>query len=205
MELEETFQQLKAQYTNDKALTNTLWLEIEKAYSNKKRHYHNLTHLQNLIHELEQQKHLIQNWNLMLFSIYYHDIVYNTLKTDNEERSAVLAVKRLNQLGFNKEDIAVCEEQIIATKAHTISTNPDTNLFTDADLSILGKDAATYITYSHQIRQEYKVYPDFIYNPGRKKVLQHFLQMKFIFKTPQFREQYEQQARKNLQEELTGY
>jgi predicted metal-dependent HD superfamily phosphohydrolase len=205
MQLEDTFQQLTAQYTNDKALTDSLWLEIAKAYNSKKRHYHNLTHLQNLLQELEQQKHLIQHWNLLLFSIYYHDIVYNTLKTDNEEQSAVLAVKRLNELGLDKQDISICEEQIIATKSHTISAKPDTNLFTDADLSILGKDTATYIAYSHQIRQEYKVYPDFMYNPGRKKVLQHFLQMEYIYKTPIFREQYEQQAKRNLQEELSRY
>jgi predicted metal-dependent HD superfamily phosphohydrolase len=205
MQLEETFQQLTAQYTNDKALTHTLWQEIVTAYSNKKRHYHNVAHLQNLLEELVPLKHLIRNWNLLLSSVYYHDIVYNTLKTDNEERSAALAVKRLHQLGLNKEEIALCQQQIIATKSHTISTNQDTNLFTDADLSVLGKDAATYITYSHQIRQEYKVYPDFMYNPGRKKVLQHFLQMESIYKTPQFREQYEEQARSNLQDELSKY
>lgn len=205
MQLEETFQQLTAQYTNDSALTHMLWQEIVTAYSNKKRHYHNLSHLQNLLEELEPQKHLIHNWNLMLFSVYYHDIVYNTLKTDNEERSAVLAVKRVKQLGLNQAEITQCEEQIIATKSHTISTNSDTNLFTDADLAILGKDATTYMNYSHQIRQEYKVYPDFMYNPRRKKVLHHFLQMESIYKTPQFRQQYEEQARRNLQQELARY
>ena len=64
-------------------------------------------------------------------------------------------------------------------------------MFTDADLAILGKDATTYMNYSHQIRQEYKVYPDFMYNPRRKNVLHHFLQMESIYKTPQFRQQYD--------------
>jgi hypothetical protein len=43
---------------------------------------------------------------------------------------------------------------------------------------------------------------DFLYNPGRKKVLKHFLDMKTIFKTAYFQEKYERQARINLASEM---
>ena len=52
------------------------------------------------------------------------------------------------------------------------------------------------------IRKEYAIYPDMLYNPGRKKVLQHFLTMDTIYKTAVYRDRYEQKAKENLQREL---
>jgi predicted metal-dependent HD superfamily phosphohydrolase len=91
---------------------------------------------------------------------------------------------------------------ILATKAHVMSANHDSNLFTDADLSILGAPADEYMQYTGQIRKEYRYYPDLVYKPGRKKVLRHFLEMERIFKTDYFFAQYEKQARANIETEL---
>jgi predicted metal-dependent HD superfamily phosphohydrolase len=82
------------------------------------------------------------------------------------------------------------------------SADSDINIFTDADLSVLGQDWNTYENYLIQIRKEYSIYPDFVYNSGRKKVLQHFLSMERIFKTNNFFEKLEAQAKENLQREL---
>jgi len=73
----------------------------------------------------------------------------------------------------------------------------------DADLAILGKDWKDYENYIHQIRKEYSIYPDFLYNPGRKKVLIHFLEFDEIFKTNHFKEKYENIARENIQREIS--
>ncbi|MNJ03033.1 hypothetical protein D3C73_1632060 [compost metagenome] len=51
------------------------------------------------------------------------------------------------------------------------------------------------------MRQEYAIYPDLVYNPGRKNVLLHFLAMDRIFKTDYFFEKYEKPARENLRKE----
>jgi len=59
-----------------------------------------------------------------------------------------------------------------------------------------------YENYTHQLRKEYAVYPDLLYNEGRKKVLMHFLEMNRIFKTDEFYNQFEKQARENLKREL---
>ena len=89
--LKETFIELLTNYTDSDNLTDELWTEIEKNYTNKKRHYHTLQHLDNLLTQLTEVKDQIQNWNTILFTLYYHDIVYNSLKSDNEEKSAELA------------------------------------------------------------------------------------------------------------------
>jgi predicted metal-dependent HD superfamily phosphohydrolase len=200
--LKETFVELIACYKDDDQLTNELWNEIEGSYSNKKRHYHTLDHLDNLLRQLTEVKNDIKEWNTILFSLYYHDVVYNPLKSDNEERSADLAEKKMLQLSVPKLIIENCKAQILATKKHNINQDSDVNFFTDADLSILGSEWHVYSIYFKQVRKEYSIYPDLIYKPGRKKVLHHFLQMERIFKTDYFSSRFELQAKQNLQQEL---
>ncbi len=200
--LKETFIELVTNYTGNHNLVNELWSEIERSYSDKKRHYHTLQHLETLLMELKEVKTEIQKWNAVLFSLYYHDIVYNTRTSDNEEKSAEHAEKKMQQMSVSKEIIEQCKNQILATKSHIKSADSDTNYFTDADLSILGQPWEIYSLYYKNIRKEYATYPDLLYNPGRKKVLVHFLAMESIFKTSHFYKKFEIQAKKNLQMEL---
>lgn len=200
--LKETFIELLTKFTDDISLTNKFWSEIEEKYSDKKRYYHTLTHLDNLQNQLCEVKDKITNWESILFTLYYHDIVYNALKSDNEEKSAELAELRMKQINVPTEIIENCKSQILATKTHQDNSDIDTNFFIDADLSILGQDIETYKVYFQNVRQEYSIYPDIIYNPGRKKVLQHFLEMDRIFKTDYFYAKFENQAKLNLHYEL---
>ncbi len=200
--LKETFVELLINYTADKSMAAEMWTEIEKNYSDSKRHYHTLQHLNNLLAHLLEVKHELQDWKIILFTLYYHDIIYNPLKANNEEKSAQLAEKRLKQISVSDAVIANCKHQILATKSHIKSTDSDTNYFTDADLSVLGQTWETYSLYYKNVRKEYSIYPDFIYKPGRKKVLNHFLSMDKIFKTNFFYNKYEIQAKQNLQKEI---
>lgn len=201
MLIENTFRELLTNYTNSHSLSDELWAEIEKKYSSKNRYYHTLNHLDNLFVQLTAVKHEIQNWDCILFTLFYHDIVYNSLKSDNEEKSAEIAEKRMRLLLVGNNTIELCKEQILATKSHNVSTNSDTNYFTDADLSVLGQSWETYFAYCENVRKEYSIYPDFVYNAGRKKVLNHFLAMNRIFKTTFFYEKFELQAKQNLLKE----
>lgn len=199
--LKKTFIELNKTYTGDELLVNHLWLEIETHYSNEQRHYHTLKHLEHLLNQLQEIKPFLKDWNTILFTLFYHDAIYDVLKPDNEEKSAGLAEKRMQELLVPDEMIRCCKEQILATKTHIRSEEVDTNYFTDADLSVLGQDWETYTAYSGNVRKEYTVYSDSVYNPGRKKVLEHFLAMDRIFKTAYFHDKYEKRARENLKAE----
>ena len=74
----DVFLKLVAGYSPDKALENDLWLEIFTKYSEPKRHYHTVTHLENMIAELSEVKSQINDWETALFAVFYHDIVYCT-------------------------------------------------------------------------------------------------------------------------------
>ena len=200
--LKNTFINLIKNYSENDDLINDLWEEIEKHFSSKSRHYHALSHLENLLFQLTEIKDKIENWNTILFTLFYHDIVYSAVKYDNEEKSAILAEKRMNQINVSTIEIENCKNQILATKKHLENSDSDTNYFLDADLSVLGQDSEVYTKYFQDVRKEYKIYPNLIYNPGRKKVLNHFLEMESIFKTDYFFHKFENQAKENLKMEL---
>lgn len=202
MDLRQTFYALAGRYTPVIKDIEGCWQEITLAYTHEKRHYHNLAHLENLLIELIEVKYLVSNWDTILFTLFYHDIVYDVRKNNNEEKSAELAAERLKQMNVPPNQVMFCQEQIMATQSHALSPDKDTNLFTDADLSILGKEWSVYEQYIGQVRKEYSIYPNFLYKPGRRKVLQYFLGMERIFKTDYFFKKYETRARENLGREI---
>lgn len=201
--IKEAFIDSLKNYTVDSEQQLKLWNEIEGNYSKPDRHYHNLTHLNSMLTELTLYKDKFNNWDTVIFAIVYHDLVYSTLKSNNEEKSAEVAFKRLTKIAFPEKLKTFCGQLILATRKHEPS-DLETNLFTDADLSILGSDPETYKKYSKQIRLEYSIYPNMIYNPGRTKVLTHFLKMDNIYKTKEFSDRYEQNAKTNIQTELNS-
>lgn len=205
MDLKYQFEQLCFSFTENQQLISDLWEEIETRYSEKGRHYHNLLHLENMFKELEDVKGNISDFTAISFSVYYHDIIYDAASGANEEKSAAKAEKRLAELHIHQDTISIVSEQILATKSHQYCDLEDTNYLLDADLSVLGKDFTTYVEYTQNIRKEYSIYPDFLYKPGRKKVLNHFLELESIFKTEYFKEKYEIQAKENILKELELY
>lgn len=199
--LKQTFIELIANYSKDVALANELWNDIDLHYSYKNRYYHTLNHLENLLNQLLEVKNEIKDWNCILFTLYYHDIIYKATKSDNEDKSADFAKKIMIKLSVAKSIIDNCKSQILATKKHLFNLDLDINYFIDADLSILGQDWDLYSSYYKNVRKEYSIYPDLLYNPGRKKVLKYFLAMEKIFKTDYFYQKFESNARKNLKKE----
>lgn len=186
------------------SLAETLWQEIEQAYTEAGRFYHDLSHIEQLYKDLQPLD--ADNWPALLFAIVYHDVVFDVeqhmVLHNDEERSAAFAERHLQHLNYSPKGIADCRQLILATKHHGVSADRDTNLFTDADLSILGKSWPVYDMYRKQVRQEFSVYPDPIFAAGRKKVLLTFLNMEPLFKTQHFHALYEKKAKENLQREL---
>lgn len=186
--------------TGDLNLADTLWQDIASHYSSADRYYHNLSHLDHIANELLPVRDKIVDWVVVVFAVAYHDIIYNILKKDNEEKSAAFAGKALKDL-LDPESLEKSKQMILATKNHTQSADPDINHFTDADLSIPGAGEKKYDLYTKQIRKEYGYYPDVIYQAGRRSVLRRFLDMDRIYKSAWFYDKFENQARKNLSKE----
>ncbi|MBX2904461.1 MAG: hypothetical protein KF744_00380 [Taibaiella sp.] len=197
------FYNTTSKYCTDEAIIDTLWTELVQHYSEPGRYYHTLNHISGVVAVLESVHDQIESADACIFAAFYHDAVYDVTKKDNEEQSAEMAQTILRKLNVPAMIIDRCCQHIVATKKHQYADDPDTNLFTDADLAILGGTQPLYIEYSHNIRKEYRIYTDAEYTAGRTQALQHFLNMEHIYKTATFRERYEEQARKNIVAELS--
>lgn len=201
MELQEMFTELfkRVGFTGDSIQKH--WLSLEKAYSQKSRHYHNLTHLKEMIACFKEHKNQLQFPDEVLYAIFYHDIIYKSTRKDNELKSAELAVELLpKHTNLNKQ---IVFDMIMSTKDHISKGVEDEKWLIDFDLRVLAKDWDDYEGYFQQIRKEYSLYPDFLYNPGRKKALQHFLEKDYIYQTETFKTLYETKARTNIQKEIS--
>ncbi|PVY37932.1 HD domain-containing protein [Pontibacter virosus] len=199
------WESLCRRYTSDEELVQQLWQELATAYTARDRHYHNLEHIAYMLELADRYRESTKSFDLLLFAIFYHDIIYKPTRSDNEAQSASIAVERLHRLAIPESDTLLIKEMILATKAHQLHEHDLINLLLDLDLAILGADQARYDRYSEGVRKEYSIYPDLIYKPGRRKVLQHFLGQPYIYKTPAFQEAFEERAKANLQRELEKY
>lgn len=200
MNLAYLFREVVRSFTEDEQQITASWNELEIAYSLADRYYHNLEHIRHMLTLLHEVKADCADLPALQLAVFYHDIVYDAQRKDNEEQSAVIAGKRLTELGFKRvEKVA---DLILATQKHEGAEDRDTNYLLDIDLSILGVQWPRYQAYAQQVREEYRIYPDEVYNPGRVQVLQHFLNTARIFKTDYFYHKLEEQARVNLSKEI---
>lgn len=180
------------------------WLDVLRGhYSADDRHYHNLRHVAEMLRLLEQFEASVVDYDAVRFAVWFHDAVYDTRGKTNEEESAALAARALDELCAPPERAEAVRRLILATKRHEAEVGvPDVGLFLDADLSILGAHAETYLAYSEAIRREYSWVPDDAYREGRLKVLTNFLGRARLYFTEPLAERFETQARRNLSDEI---
>lgn len=208
-QMEEIWTHCCRHYTSNEEVIAISFDEIRRRYTGSARHYHNLQHIGDLLQLATAHEQHLQDKDTVLFSIFYHDIVYNVFRKDNEVRSAAMAAKRLATLHVPAGKIDMVGDFIKATQTHILPAGTahaaDLAWFLDFDRAVLAAPWPAYETYARQVRKEYRLYPDRMYNPGRRTFLQQTLQATSIFHTAYFREQHEPDARANMQRELDWY
>lgn len=202
--IKEVYKDLIIRMGHSQAIALDKWEIISSAYNSSSRFYHNLHHLESMLFELEKVKSQIKDWDSTLFSLFYHDLIYDTSRTDNEEQSAKFALKELTALNISSVQIEKVNETIQATKSHVLNSDQDINYFLDADLSILGADKDVYKNYTRNVRLEFLQYPSFVFNKGRVGFLEYLLSRDRIYNTDYFKKHLEQKAIENLKGELNA-
>jgi predicted metal-dependent HD superfamily phosphohydrolase len=149
---------------------------------------------------LSERYTVVKNIKEFAFAIIMHDYIHGT--TDDVNKSAQQAKDFLHKISL-EYDTEYVEKLIRATDYNKyLKTDFDEQLMQDLDLNTLGADYAEYSEYSNQIRCEYIRYPDSIFYKERIKVLNTFLNRRYIFNTEYYRKIYEQAARNNIAKEL---
>jgi predicted metal-dependent HD superfamily phosphohydrolase len=114
-----------------------VWEELQARYREPHRAYHTLEHLTECFAWFEQVRPLARHAGDVAFALFYHDAVYDTHASDNEDLSAELATAVLNDYVRGDSEPERIISLILATKHDAVPVSEDAKLFTDIDLSIL--------------------------------------------------------------------
>lgn len=170
-------------------VAEAVWRDLVAAYGADGRFYHNLSHIEHALNVAEQLRVVAVDFTAVQLALWFHDVVYDPRRSDNEAESAAYAERVLRPLGVPDDLLAKVRQLILATKSHEApDDNPDVRVMLDADLAILSAPPEQYDAYAQAIRQEYSFVPDEAYRVGRTAVLQTFLARSPFYFTEWMRE-----------------
>ncbi|MGP4716263.1 HD domain-containing protein [Psychrobacter sp. T6-6] len=184
-----------------------LWQDIAVRYTEPQRAYHTFDHIEQLMMQLKNIKPSLSKPNTIALALYYHDIVYDPTRSDNEQKSAEYAVEALSPY-LNSTRCQDIYALIIMTADHQIDAlidednRNDAAYLLDMDLSVLGAPWSTYQQYTQAVRQEYVHVTDVDYRHGRTAILQGLLAHPRLYLTDYYYERLEAQARDNIEREI---
>lgn len=185
---------------------------LHEAYRTPPRAYHDWSHVQEVLrHYADVQAgpgwaRPAEAW----LAVLYHDAVYEAGRSDNEARSAKLAVEQaghwLPDAGVEAGRVAGLIELTARHGQHApgdFGSGPDaddTRHFLDCDMAILGADGAAFDAYDRAITEEYRGHvPGWLFRRNRRRFLRTLLESPRIFLSELFHRRYDARARENLQ------
>lgn len=191
---------------HDNHITNKIICDLIVRYSEKKRHYHTLEHIQDCLKELQSVRHLLPHSSLVELALWFHDAVYNVNHIDNEIRSGALARVSLVNMGLDINSTLVINNSILWTGAYGVEWMLEPSLeaqyVMDIDLSSLGSKPDVFDENTEKIWLEYKIISGLTrekFNSGRASFFRNMLEIRpHIYCTDYFRKKYEAQAIENL-------
>lgn len=176
-----------------------VYVLLSDLYSERRRAYHNMSHLTHCLDELEEARHLAERPNEVEMALWFHDAIYDPRAKDNERRSAELS-RRIAKEGRLPEAFGKrVYDLVLATEHHGLPDGADARLLVDIDLSILGRPRDEFDDYETNDRKEYHFVPWTEYRPARSAILRSFLDRPEICSTEFFQYKYESRAKANLE------
>ena len=179
--------------------SDDVYSELVAAYAEKHRHYHTNEHIEDCLQQFDTSANLAQQPAEVELALWFHDAVYNPMSQDNERRSADWSRQFLAAAGADPNRCDRVYDHIMATRHEPGELEGDAALVVDVDLSILGRDQATYDAFENNVRREYRWVPSALFRKKRAEILQSFLDRDAIYTTAAFHERYEDAARRNIE------
>ena len=169
-------------------------------YNEAHRHYHNFLHIANMYETAKRYDLSLSKEQTV--AIFFHDVIYQPGRTDNEIQSATIFNDWCFHQKANNIDSSIVSRIILDTKDE-IPTIDESKLVIDLDLYELSTDR--YLTNLTNVKREYcEFYNEKQFNEGRIKWLKAFLDRDKIY-VSEWGEQFEKLARYNLEDELLRY
>ncbi len=204
-DLQTQWMRLCAALDVETAYAGQLWTQLACAYGEPQRHYHTLDHIGAVVADAVRLRDRFARPDVALLALFFHDVVYDPARRDNETRSADKLDAWLGRR-LDRDLLVACRRAIEATASHAAQGEADIDLVLDIDMAILGAPRAAYLRYAEDVAREYlPVYGFDAYAAGRVKLfLEPTLARGSLFLTEPFAG-LEDRARGNMAEELAQW
>jgi predicted metal-dependent HD superfamily phosphohydrolase len=182
---------------------DALFLDLLDRWGEEHRRYHARTHLLAVLEALDLLTEPAAPPRTVLLAAWFHDAVYRGIAGQDEEESARLAEDLLPKTGLPGPDVDEVARLVRMTADHRPEPGDDAGaLLSDADLSVLGGDPASYARYVAAVRQDFAHIGDEDFAAGRAAVVRALLELDPLFHTSRARELWLAAAHRNLRGEL---
>lgn len=164
-------------------------IETAERYNEPHRHYHNMSHLTELLDEIADAGYSSEDYRIaMALVAIFHDAVYDPRKQDNEERSAKLAAdffsrvpiasfSRLLQINLAENTQKDILRAILDTKNHHLAEGRLSKDFCLLDLKrMLLSSPGELLRHELNIFKEYQFVDFATYKTNRIKFLRSFVE-----------------------------
>jgi predicted metal-dependent HD superfamily phosphohydrolase len=187
----------------DSDTSRTEWAAVLDAWGQPHRRYHDLRHLAAVLGLVATLEEAAADPAAVRLAAWYHDVVYDPRRGDNEAVSAERALAGLRGL-VPDERVEEVVRLVLLTAGHDAGPD-DANgaVLCDADLAVLAGPPAAYAAYASAVREEYGHLSDAEFTAGRIAVLEHLLGLGTLFRLPAVAAEWTPLARANLTTELT--
>ncbi len=175
--------------------------DLEARWAEPHRRYHDLEHLDEMLGHLDRFD--ASDDLVCLLATWFHDAILDPARSDNEERSALLAIEQLSAVGWAIDEIDEVAAIVRATRTHDASAVGREAVVLDADMAILGAEPERYARYLVDVRHEYAHVDDEAFAKGRRAFVEELLGRPRLFATGRGVELWESAARRNLMSELS--
>lgn len=179
-------------------LREEIFAELVSAYTAPDRHYHDIRHIADCLREFDGVRAMAHDPDALRTAIWFHDVVYDGRRTDNEARSADVAAAALQRLSADEAFIRTVQQLILVTRHDLEPSTADGKLMVDVDLASLALPPERFDENSLRIRREYLHVPDDIFSAARNEMLAALLRRPRIYYTDVFLERCESDGRANL-------
>jgi len=168
--------------------------------NNMRLHYHTFLHILATFDFAEENNVYLQKHEQL--AIWFHDAIYDISLTTNERQSGEFMIALLKNY-IPHEEYMDAYDIILDTAKHTsILKHNSSDLVLDLDVSNFAYNREMHLIANAAIQAEYPSLTDAEFAIGRLKFLDEFMDKGFIFRTPLFKDKFEQQARDNIQLDL---
>jgi predicted metal-dependent HD superfamily phosphohydrolase len=163
----------------------------------KHRHYHNPRHLIFCLQQLDSSASLMEDKDAIEMAIWFHDVIFEPMASDNEERSAGL-FKIVAEGHFSSNFVDTVSDIIVATKHHDAPGSSNKAYMLDIDLSSLGIPWMYFRQDCIDLRAELTGISDIRFYSGKLKFFNTLISRPRIYFTDSFFTRYELEARRNI-------